>query len=665
MRVDSNDAENRRNPFGQFRSECENILTGAYSRLQNKAGTVFPKIDLASTLEDPPDEEYGHLASSISFELARIQKTKTMTVASQIADEARNGEPFELVESIEAAEPGYVNFRADILRLTQLTLDAITEREKGYGLLETKAPERVIVEHTSANPARPIHIGTSKNAIFGDTLARILRARGHDVQTHFYIDDTGRQVAQMAYGYQLLGQPEPRGKTGEFIGRIYSITSTLAEIDENKRRLALLKKTKASDIDIVAVTKSLDEWVGVAAELRSKYPEEFDLLNEHISKDPDPQKSILDLIRKYEKGERETRSLIRRVSQMVLAGFEETLRRARIYFDQWDWESEMLWTGRVSELLDRLKETGLARNKSGAWVLDAGKAVDDHALREKLGLSKSFEVTSLTLTRSDGTTLYPTRDIAYSLYKFEKADRVINVIGVEQSLAQLQVKVAMWILGHRKQAMNFLHFPIGLLTLEGQRMSARRGRYVTFDQLLDEALLRAKQEVDKRSSELPEEVKYRVAESLSISAIRYAMLSVEAVKSTNFTWDRALNFEANSAPFINYAYTRGLGILKKLGSHERPSYFNKLIEPAEQNLILALARFPETFARSAEELDPTLLCLYANDLAQRFHEFYEKSDISHLHDEELKRQRASLVEATGIVLKCVTELLGMKLAERM
>src|SRR5436309_12933872 len=128
MRVDSNDAENRRNPSGQFRSECENILTGAYSRLQNKAGTVFPKIDLASTLEDPPNEEYGHLASSISFELARIQKTKTMTVASQIADDARNGAPFELVESIKAADSGYVNLRANILRLIQLTLDAITQR---------------------------------------------------------------------------------------------------------------------------------------------------------------------------------------------------------------------------------------------------------------------------------------------------------------------------------------------------------------------------------------------------------------------------------------------------------------------------------------------------------------------------------------------------------
>src|SRR3989442_14350557 len=430
-------------PFGRFRAECDELLRTAYSNLQNSDKKRFPELDIASSLEDPPNQEFGHLASSVSFELARVQKTKPMAIAREIVDELNKTKQQHLVESVQAAEPGYVNFKAKIEALAQLTLDAILQEGSTYGLLKTNQPHRVIVELTSANPARPIHIGTAKNSIFGDTLARILDGRGHHVKTNFYIDDTGRQVAQMAYGYKLLGEPKPDGKPDEFFGKIYSITSTLAELDENKKRLNLLKKTNASDIDIVAVTKELDEWVGVAAELQSKYPAEFEVLTERMSKDPDPQGSINELIRKYEKAEPVTRSLIRRVSQMVLAGFEETLRRVRIHFDQWDWESDMLWTGRVSELLDRLKETGLAHSKGGAWGLDAGKVVDDHALREKLGLSKSFEVTSLTLTRSDGTTLYPTRDIAYSLYKFEKADRVINVIGVEQSLAQLQVKVAM------------------------------------------------------------------------------------------------------------------------------------------------------------------------------------------------------------------------------
>ncbi len=350
-------------PFGQFRAECERVLRSAYSDLQKSDRKRFP---VASSLEDPPNQDFGHLASSVSFELARVQKTKPMAIAKEIVEQLDKTNAYDLIESVQAAEPGYVNFNAKIETLAQLTLDAILHEGSSYGLLKTNKPQRVIVEHTSANPARPIHIGTAKNSIFGDTLARILAGRGHDVKTHFYIDDTGRQVAQMAYGYRLLGEPGPDGKPDEFFGKIYSITSTLVELDENKKRLALLKKTNASDIDIVAVTKELDEWVGVAAELRSKHPVEFDLISEKVGKDPDPQGSINELIRKYEKADPEARTLIRRVSQMVLAGFEETLRRAHIHFDQWDWESDMLWTGRVSELLDRLKETGLAHNKSGA-----------------------------------------------------------------------------------------------------------------------------------------------------------------------------------------------------------------------------------------------------------------------------------------------------------
>jgi arginyl-tRNA synthetase len=621
------------------------------------------QIDIPSTIEDPPNEEFGQLASSISFELARYAKTKPIIIAQQIA--ATRVDSLALIEKVSAAEPGYVNFKINMSNFANLTLHAILTEGSDYGLLKTNSPQRVIVEHTSANPARPIHAGTAKNSIFGDTLARILKNRGHRVQTHFYIDDTGRQVATMAYGYKLLGLPEPTGKTDEFVGKIYSITATLVEIEEQKKRLGLLKKTQGADVDIVAVTKELDDWIIVASELNSKYPTEFDRLSKLVIKDPDPELSIREIIRNYEKNELHTRNLVRRVSQMVLAGFEETLRRAGIHFDNWDWESDLLWTGRVSEVLDRLKDSGFARTKGGAWELDVPRALEQFGLRQKLGLSENYEAAPLTLTRSDGTTLYPTRDIAYTLFKFEKAERVINVIGIEQSLAQLQVKTALWILGHKKEAQNFVYFPIGLLQLEGQRMSARRGRYVTFDQVLDESFLRAKEEVEKRSSELSPELKERVARRISVSAVRYAMLSVEAVKSTNFVWDRALNFEANSAPFINYAYTRSLSIRKKLGVTQSPEVYNALTEPQEESLIITLSRFPEVFVSSAEESNPTVLAQYANQLAQRFHEFYEKSDIIHVPDDNLKIQRAALADAVRIVIGTVTGLLGLQLAERM
>jgi len=653
------------NPFGFFRRECETALKTGYLSFQKTSGHTLPRLDIVSTLEDPPNPNFGHLASSLSFELAKIEKRKPIDVARTLAESIRLHTKLDLVESVEATEPGYVNFRANLARLTELTLKSVQRDGPEYGLLKTHTPEKTVVEHTSANPARPIHIGTAKGAIFGDALARLLAARGHNVRTHFYIDDTGRQVAIMAYGYKLLGEPTPEGKRDHFIGKIYSVTATLVEIEELKKRLALLKKTNASDTDVVATTKSLDEWIGIAADLQSKYPEEFDRLSKLISKDPDPENSIRELIRKYEKKDPNTAALMRHVTRMVLTGFEETLRRARIRFDQWDWESDLLWTGRVAELVGQLKDSGFTFVKEGALELDVARAVEKFGLREILGVSPTFEFPPLTLTRSDGTSLYPTRDIAYTLYKFENAERIINVIGSEQSLAQFQVKVAFWITGHKKEAEKFIYFPIGHMMLEGQGMSARRGRYVTFDQVLDETLTRARTEVDRRSPSVPEELRQRTAERIAISAVRYAILSVEAVKSTNFVWDKVLNFETNSAAFINYAYTRSSGILRKLGRIEEPMAFNLLTDPVEQALVLELSKLPETFVEAADDLNPTLLCLYANLLAQRFHEFYEKSDISHVSNDELKWQRVALVLAVRTVLKTVAGLLGLELAERM
>ncbi len=657
--------QDQSNPFGLFRRECETALNAGYSSLKKTSGHSFPDLDIESSLEDPPNPTFGHLASSLSFELAKIQRKKPIEVAKTLAEITKKVAKLDLVESVEATEPGYVNFRANLARLTELTLKSVRRDGSEYGLLKTHAPERTVVEHTSANPARPIHIGTAKGAIFGDALARLLAARGHSVRTHFYIDDTGRQVAIMAYGYKLLGEPTPTEKPDHFIGKIYSVTATLVEIEELKKRLAPLKKTKASDGDVVEATKSLDEWVGVAADLQSKYAAEFDLLSKLISRDPDPEKSISELIRKYENKDPDTAALMRRVTRIVLSGFEETLRRARIRFDQWDWESDLLWTGRVAKLLGQLKESGFTFIEGGALELDVAKAVEKFQLRKQLGVTPTFEFPPLTLLRSDGTSLYPTRDIAYTLYKFESAERVINVIGTEQLLAQFQVKVAFWITGHRKEAEKFLYFPIGHLLLEGQKMSARRGRYVTLDQVLDETVLRAKEEVDRRSPSIPEEIRQRIADRIAISAVRYAILSVDAIKSTNFVWDKVLNFEANSAAFINYAHTRSSGILRKLGKLAEPKKLDLLKDPVEQALVLELSKFPETFAKAADDLNPTMLCLYANLLAQRFHEFYEKSDISHVSNEELKWQRAALVLAVRTVLKTVAGLLGLELAERM
>ena len=243
------------NPFGEFRNQCEQVLRSAFHAFQEAVSEKLPEIDIGSTIENPPNPELGQLASSISFELSRARKVKPIIIAKEIAGHIKT-HASSLIESVETVEPGYINFRARHSSLSKLTITAALEKSDSYGLIKSREPGRIIVEHTSANPAHPIHIGTAKNAIFGDTLVRLLSAQGHEVQARFYIDDAGLQSATLAYGYRLLNQPVIREKPDNFTGRIYSITSTLVEIAEAKKRLAAARTAALAAVGTPCPTMS-------------------------------------------------------------------------------------------------------------------------------------------------------------------------------------------------------------------------------------------------------------------------------------------------------------------------------------------------------------------------------------------------------------------------
>ncbi|MBS7633501.1 arginine--tRNA ligase, partial [Candidatus Bathyarchaeota archaeon] len=215
---------------------------------------------------------------------------------------------------------------------------------------------------------------------------------------------------------------------------------------------------------------------------------------------------------------------------LCLEGFRQTLSRIDVTHDSWDWESTFVWSGHVASVLQKLKSSPYVSKVGNVLEFEAGKIVEDLGLKPKLGLRESYEVPSLTLLRSDGTTLYTTRDLAYTLWKFEKADKVINVIGMEQNLAQLQLKIGLYALGHHKCAENLVHFAYNLVSLpssktqaRSERISSRMGRYITFDEVMDEAVRRAFEEVSKRSAELSEKEKKTIADFVGIGAVRYAL----------------------------------------------------------------------------------------------------------------------------------------------
>ncbi|MEM0357377.1 MAG: arginine--tRNA ligase [Candidatus Bathyarchaeia archaeon] len=645
------------NPLAELKKECEALLKEATGKLQ------MAELLKQFAFEKPPVWEFGQLATSACFELAKHVGEKPLVLAQRFI-EAMDKAKFQLVKEVSAAGGGYINFHANFEKLSALTLESVRQLDLEYGLVKTEKPKKIIVEHTSVNPLHPIHIGQARNPMLGDAVARMLSARGHKVFRHYYVDDVGRQTAVIAYGYEKLGKPKPAEKPDHFIGKIYTVTSCLVEINRLKRELERAKMVSAEE-EIAKINRELDDWVSVAFELKQKYPDLFEKLLEKINEDPDPEKSIGELNRAYEAGEEEAKKLIREVSQLCLEGFKETLSRAGVFYDSWDWESDLVWSGLVAEVLQKLRQTPFVTAFGSVLEFEAGKVVEFLDLREKLGLRKDYEVPSLTLVRADGTTLYTTRDIAYTIWKFSKAEKCINVIGMEQSLAQLQLKIALYALGYRDYAENLVHFAYNLVTLPGYKMSSRRGRYITLDEVLDEAIRRAYEEVSKRSPQLSEDEKRKVAEIVGVGAVRYALVEVDPAKPVEFNWDRVINFEKNSAPYIQYTHARACSILRKAARKpERPDY-GLLKKKLEQELVFTLAEFPETFIEAVETLKPNLLADYANALADKFNTFYNAFPVIKAEPPELSDARLALVDAVRIVLRNALNLIGITAPERM
>ncbi|MEM1564119.1 MAG: arginine--tRNA ligase, partial [Candidatus Bathyarchaeia archaeon] len=400
------------NPLTELKKECASALGEAIQKLS----VEIPSEQLV--FEKPPVWEFGQLASSICFELAKHVGERPLILAGRLI-EAMDKSKFSLISNVTAAGGGYINFHANFSKFSELTIESVRRLSEAYGFIKAEKPLKIIVEHTSVNPLHPIHIGQARNPMLGDAIARLLSARGHVVSRHYYVDDVGRQTAVIAYGYEKLGKPKPTEKPDHFIGKIYTITSCLVEINRLKRELERAKAVSAED-EIMKINRELDDWMSVAFELKSKHSELFERLLQKIGEDEDPEKVVGELNRAYEAGDEKAKQLIREVSQLCLDGFKATLSRAGVFYDSWDWESDLVWSGLVAEVLQRLKQTPYVSTLGGVLEFEAGKVVEDLNLRDRLGLRKDYVVPSLTLVRADGTTLYTTRDIAYTLWKFER-----------------------------------------------------------------------------------------------------------------------------------------------------------------------------------------------------------------------------------------------------
>ncbi len=643
------------NPLADLRYECQRLLEEA-------AEKAYRGVELPSTkYSNPPDPEMGDLSSAVCFQIARRVKNRPPEIAERIVEEMDPGSS-GLVEKVEAVN-GYINFHVDTSKYTEMVLETVIGQDRDYGFLKAGRPERVMVEHTSANPNAPIHIGNARNSILGACLGEMLKRRGHDVVIHFLVNDMGRQVAMTTFGWKLIGATEPKGRAEYWVGTIYASVNVANEINRIKKEIKKAEE-RGRVAEIVELQEEMEGYETAAEDLRKRFKGLYDSIADKLAKVEDPNTAIVNLNTAYENRDPETVKDVRRLIGYCLKGFETSLGEIGIEFDSFDYESDLVWSRAADEVLEGLKATPYAFSDEGALILDCDRIADDLNLKGRWGLNPDHEIPRLVLVRSDGTTLYTLRDMAYSIWKFGVVDRVVNVIGYEQTLAQLQLRLALAALGRTWMGDKQIHYAYEFVKLPGMKMSGRLGRYVTLLEVVEKAVELAYGEVDVRAPHLSLDEKRSIARMVGHGAVKYTMLSIDPMKAVVFDWDRALNFDTNSAPFIQYSHARACNILKRAGGLPDPDY-GGLTAARERGLVMALAGFPEVFEGAVTELKPGDVASYANGLADRFNSFYAALPVLKAETRGLSGARLALVDAVRITLRNALSLLGIEAPERM
>ena len=358
---------------------------------------------------------------------------------------------------------GYLNFKMDEKALIEGTLNDILTSDGRYGSAPSKGI-RVNVEHTSTNPTGPIHVGRARNPVIGDTLARCLAMDGYDVSTEYYVNDVGKQVVILTWG-------------------VNNLTEDQVDMTEDR-------------------DKTDHKWVAY-----------YRLANKMMENDPEVAEKIADLLRRFEAGDQKVIDTVRETAEAMLGGLKETLSNINVTLDTYTWESRFIADHSARDVVEKLQQSKYAgQADDGAWYLD----LKDFGVQGKN--------TKFTFTRSDGTTLYTTRDLAYHIDKAKRADRLIDVLGEDQKLGNKQLRSALEILGHDMvidpMFYSFVSLPEG-------KMSTRRGVVVYLDDLIDEAVSRAYDEIKSRRSDYSEEKMQEIARIVGIGAIRYNIVRVQ------------------------------------------------------------------------------------------------------------------------------------------
>lgn len=543
--------------------------------------------------------------------------------ASHKSPEATAAEIGEwLVENVPAVEKfnvvkGFLNISVNPTFWLS-TLHGIAE-DSEFGIKHADDnSDLVMVEYSSPNTNKPLHLGHVRNNLLGYSLSLILEANGHKVVKTNIVNDRGIHICKSMLAWKKWGDgatPQSTGKKGDhLIGDFY-----------------------------VLFDRHFKEEV---KELMEK---------EGLTEDEAKAKSSLmlearEMLRKWEAGDREVRDLWKMMNEWVYAGFDETYRRLGVGFDKIYYESDTYLQGK-DLVLKGLEDGIMYRKDDGSVWADLTEDGLDHKL----------------LLRADGTSVYMTQDIGTAKLRYQDfpIDKMIYVVGNEQNYHFQVLSLLLDKLGF-KWGKDLTHFSYGMVELPEGKMKSREGTVVDADDLIDKMIADAAETGAERFADMPEDEQAEVARIVGMGALKYFLLKVDPRKNMLFNPKESIDFNGNTGPFIQYTYARIQSVLRRAGDDFDPLFMSTAIpNEVESDLIQKVADFPDVVSEAGRSYSPSLIANYCFELAKEYNRFYH--DFSILKEENLavRQLRLLLSYVVARTLKTGVSLLGMEMPERM
>jgi arginyl-tRNA synthetase len=519
-------------------------------------------------------------------------------LAAQIATQV--SEALRLPSGFQRIEAvnGYLNLYFDPLEFTRRVVDAVLEAGDRFGWGAAKG-KRILVEFSQPNTHKAFHVGHLRNVVLGDALCNSLEAAGYDVVRANYINDTGLHVIKWLWNYQKFHAGEEPGQD----------------------------KTR---------------WMG------DLYAE----ANKRLEENPELESEVRQLYARWDRRDPEVMALWQKTRQWSLEGFDQIYAMLGVRFDHIFYDHELEKPGQ--ELVEELIRKGIAVDERPAGPVIV-------RIDELLGLKKeTYRV--LVILRSDGTSLYATKDLPLAIKKFEmfNPDLSVYVIDVRQSLYLQQIFKTLALMGHPEWAERCYHFSYEIVNLPGNvTIASREGTVVLLEDLVREARQRALEVVHEKNPALSPAEMEEVARVVALGSIKYPMLARDATKIVTFDWQTALDFNGQAAPYIQYAHVRANSILRKMEAPLPPSLLpTHELHPTEIQLIDWISRIPGEVQRAAQEMRPLYLTNLAYELARAFNDFYAECQVLKA-DEATRAARLRLVAAAKQAMANLLRMLGI------